>query len=630
MRMPERRHQPRRLTTRLLLTISVVSLVAVALVSSFTFSSAYQRTLESRLYALKTHSLSRVQQESWPFEQAASNTQLLADAFLQSYLDHLNNPATLETFARWVEPIDGIHRLKPALATGYSDGNYRIEHVSGFFGHYEHAYSDELKARVVSATRTLARFAPAWQADFANTHISMPENVLLHHSVDHHWGLLASSDLDIRQGAVVASTLQHNNPERQPAWTGLYYDESAEYWAVTYQRPIDYQGEHLITPSHDLYLSSIIARLIKPRLEHTRHFLFNRQAQLIARPDNLPDEKRFAGVLHVDRLDSNFYRNLYQHIAQNAPSLEQPVIELGTHEGELMIATHFAEPDWWYVTAYSERALQQRALLAAIAQVTQGVVILLVILLIVYLMIRKQVSLPLRRLVQVTEMVSNGQFAAASSSTEQNHAAKHEIGLLNRTLGDMARRIEADQKSLNERIEKRTKELAEANARLDALVHVDGLTGALNRRALDRDLQLAVDAAQPFAMILCDVDFFKAYNDNQGHLAGDKVLQQIVATLKATSEAKVYRYGGEEIAILCHTFNGIEDCIELAERLRKAIEALDIPHPEGVNQCVTISAGVGVYQVGQNSEDVMKSADQGLYKAKQQGRNQVAVVNSII
>lgn len=625
--MPERRRPSRSLTTRLLVTITLASLAAVASVSILTFSLTYQQSLSSRLDTLKAHSLSRIEQEAWPFEQAARNTELLANAFLTAYQRALDDPQTIEVFDNWANPVDGIYRLKPELAEGYQDGPYWIEHVSGFLGRYEHPYTDEFKTRVVSATRTLAQYAPAWQETFANTHISMPENALIHHAVDHHWGLVANSTLDIRQGAVVASTLQANNPERLPGWTGLYYDESAQYWAVTYQRPIDYAGQHLITPSHDLYLSDIIERLIAPQLENTRHFLFNQQGQLIARPNNLPDESRFAGVLYVDRLESDFYRDLYDYISATPPSAEQPVVQIGRHNGELMIAAYFAETGWWYVTAYQEHALQTQAALAASWQVLQGVIILVLVMTIVYIFTRKQVAQPLRQLVGVADTIARGEFSKASTTTRDTVQAKYEIGLLNRTMGTMAERIEADQRQLSARIDQRTQELADANEQLALLVHVDGLTGALNRRALDRDLTQAINEQTPFALILCDVDHFKRFNDSQGHVAGDKVLKQIVSTLKATTDARVYRYGGEEIAILCKDIDAIDTCHQLAERLRAAVETLAIAHPHGVNGRVTISAGIGRYVAGYTSDDVIAAADNALYRAKLQGRNRVATLH---
>lgn len=106
-----------------------------------------------------------------------------------------------------MEATDGIHRLRPALAHGLTDGPLTIRDVSGFIGRYEALHGDEFKARVVIATR-----------------------------------LLANSSLDIRNGAVIAATLQENNPERTPEWTGLYYDQSADFWAITYQRPVDIDG----------------------------------------------------------------------------------------------------------------------------------------------------------------------------------------------------------------------------------------------------------------------------------------------------------------------------------------------------------------------------------------------------
>lgn len=605
--------------------ISLSSILAVALIGGLYFNYTYQHDMQQTVKQLKAQSLSRIERERWPFIQAEQNTQLLAEAFTDIY-QRSNFADLLPYYEQWVEATDGIHRLRPALAHGLTDGPLTIRDVSGFIGRYEAPHDDEFKARVVIATRLLAQYGPAWQHDFANTHISMPENTLLLYSPNHHWGLLADSNLDIRNGAVIAATLQANNPERKPEWTGLYYDQSADFWAITYQRPVDIDGYHRITPSHDLYLSDVIERMITPEHEQTQHFLFNQYGQLIARQREMTESAQQAGVMRAERMDSPLYSQLFELISQQPPSIENPSLQLGIHEDHIVLATLFTEPNWWYVTMYPADNLHNAALRAAIWQLLQGLSILLIILLLVYVFIQRQVSTPLKGLVAVTERIAEGRYRDAISRAH-NNKAKNEVGLLNRTMAHMAERMQAHEAELHSQIEQRTFELAQANANLDALVHVDGLTGALNRRALDRDLDQAVSNQQPFSLILCDVDFFKAYNDHQGHIAGDKVLKHVVAAMRATTDANVYRYGGEEIAILCHSNTEPEDCLALAERLRIAVQQLTIAHPQGVAQIITISAGVALYQDG-NAEQLISAADKALYVAKQRGRNQVALASA--
>lgn len=622
--MAERRHFARRLTTRLLITILVFSTIAVLAITGFGFYHAYSTDYQNRIAALKQQSQARIERELAPFLQAQNNTQLLAAAFLRDFQRFRDDPEVIARFDAWFVPSDGIRRMHPSFAEGHYIGERYYQGLTGFLGHYELPYSNELKARVVLASETLAAFAPAWQNDFANTHITMPENILLHYAPDKPWGLLADSKLDIRRGAVVAATLQTNNSARLAAWTGLYYDLSAEYWAVTYQHPVDFNGQHLITPSHDLYLSQIIERLITPFKSLSSHFIFNPHGQLIASPNQLPEETQFAGVLHVDRLVNPFYADLFRHIEQKPPSIENPVTIIPKAGDYIYIVTLMPGPNWYYVTRYPAAQIRWAAISSAIALAMQSVILLLFIMAIVFWFIRRQVSLPLRRLVNVADMIAEGKFKEALRATIADSKARSEIGLLNRTMHDMAKRIEDHQQELIEQIEKRTAELAKANVALERLAHVDGLTGALNRRAFDRDLQQAIAQADKgsakLELILLDVDYFKLYNDNQGHLAGDYVLKHIVTTLQGVTDAGIYRYGGEEIAILCNADSN-DSCVELAERLRNSIYTLAIPHPHSSFGVVTVSVGVAYHRYGKDSNTLILEADKALYMAKNNGRN---------
>lgn len=96
--------------------------------------------------------------------------------------------------------------------------------LSAFLGKRDVALDDELKSRVIAAQYTLNELGPAWQNEVSNSHFSMPENILLMYSTESPWGLLADKDLVMTDYSVVRSTLQVNNPERKPNWTGLYYD----------------------------------------------------------------------------------------------------------------------------------------------------------------------------------------------------------------------------------------------------------------------------------------------------------------------------------------------------------------------------------------------------------------------
>ena len=187
--------------------------------------------------------------------------------------------------------------------------------------------------------------------------------------------------------------------------------------------------------------------------------------------------------------------------------------------------------------------------------------------------------------------------------------------------------------NLERQVAERTRELSEANRRLQQLSDCDGLTGIANRRKFDAvwevEWQRAVRQALPLTVAMIDVDHFKAYNDHYGHQAGDVCLQQVALALTATAQRSsdlVARYGGEEFVIVLPGL-GAQQALHIAEQLRAAVADLGIAHiGNSAAPVVTISIGVAWRTPGLNdrSAELLAQADSLLYQAKNQGRNRVA------
>lgn len=205
-------------------------------------------------------------------------------------------------------------------------------------------------------------------------------------------------------------------------------------------------------------------------------------------------------------------------------------------------------------------------------------------------------------------------------------------------LGTIAQRDRAETKlaeaisSLEARVRLRTHELAAQNNRLQRVADVDALTGVANRRhfdaALDAEWRRCARTTQPLAVILFDIDHFKAFNDTYGHPAGDECLRQVAEALSGglkRSGELLARYGGEEFVALLPNV-GIDEAEKTAERLRKRVTECCVPHSASATGHVTASAGVAaVVPVTHDSPaDLVERADGALYRAKRAGRNRVA------
>ena len=188
------------------------------------------------------------------------------------------------------------------------------------------------------------------------------------------------------------------------------------------------------------------------------------------------------------------------------------------------------------------------------------------------------------------------------------------------------------------RLEAVNAQLDQANRKLSFWANFDELTSLSNRRCFDKYLgqlwRQAFRDQEPLSIVLADIDFFKQFNDHYGHLSGDDCLKQVGLAFREVIVRPLdlaARYGGEEFIVVLHSTD-IEGGDVVAHRLREAIEKLQIPHSQsGVSDHITMSFGVAsvVPSPELHHEQLISKADQALYQAKKQGRNQVINFESL-
>lgn len=179
-------------------------------------------------------------------------------------------------------------------------------------------------------------------------------------------------------------------------------------------------------------------------------------------------------------------------------------------------------------------------------------------------------------------------------------------------------------------------ELMTRNNQLRVLSQTDGLTGIANRREFDESLQkiwsYAIREKKPVSLALIDIDFFKQYNDNYGHLAGDECLKMVASQLQRDAKRPgdlLARYGGEEFALI---LSNTLDTESIVNRCLHSIRQLNIKHEfSPANNILTISLGVStiVPSIGSDPSLLIKSADEALYKAKYTGRDRAEIISLI-
>jgi diguanylate cyclase (GGDEF)-like protein len=179
-----------------------------------------------------------------------------------------------------------------------------------------------------------------------------------------------------------------------------------------------------------------------------------------------------------------------------------------------------------------------------------------------------------------------------------------------------------------------SRRLQEANEILSRLSMIDGLTGVSNRRRFDEFLgeewKRGLRTEQPLALIMADIDHFKAFNDHYGHLAGDDGLKRVARALNGVLKRPadlLARYGGEEFAAILPATN-TTGAQAIGEAMRTAVQDLGLPHGfSTAGTVVTVSIGIAaaVPRMGLTAAMLIAAADRALYEAKAGGRNRIVV-----
>jgi len=228
---------------------------------------------------------------------------------------------------------------------------------------------------------------------------------------------------------------------------------------------------------------------------------------------------------------------------------------------------------------------------------------------------------PLLDLAEGARRLASGEAGVRVAETD----AVGEVRALARSFNHMAQRLDESY----EELERRHRELTRANEVLEQLSATDGLTQLYNHRHFQaqflREAKRVERTGGPLCLLLVDVDDFKLLNDRLGHSAGDRVLQEIAKAMSGQIRETDYlaRYGGEEFVLLLPQ-TGFDGGLALAEKVRGAIEALEVPviGPEG-RVSATVSIGLALYARG--PEATFDAADRALYEAKAAGKNRAVV-----
>ena len=617
------------LINEILLKIFFISIGIVSIIAFISYISVYESEKNKRLEELRAYVSERVRVDSEIFKLAEDNLKIFEKEFMKLYNSDIKVTEG-EFWSYYFVDSQCATRMKREYFDGVytKDGNY-IYGMSSFIGNNQKVDDADFQRRLVLSIKVLSKLGPAWTNRFPNVNVAYPENAGVLFYPGEPWGLKARADLTMNELGVIKSVNKKDNPDRKSVWSGLYYDETAQKWTITYMHPVDFGDKHLITPGHDMYLSDLVERLAEKSDDGTYNFIMRKDGYLIAHPNNPEEEEKWIGELSLDKVNIPLVKEAYGLIQKNVGQdySKAKIIESKVYDSYLAVG-EVKGPEWYLIRVLPMKNIRNAAHLAAGKAFIEGMVILFTLLFIVYYVMKYQAERHLKQLRYAAEAVGRGEYEkVAEEEIKLPMELKNEIGLLSRSFVDMAINIKNSKDNLEGIVEERTKALEKANNDLMKLSLLDGLTGIHNRRAFDKSINdIFLEAKKKlgtFSVMMVDIDFFKSYNDSYGHAEGDEIIKKVANTLKDNirKDDRVFRYGGEEFVVI---FNNLEinTAKEVGEGVIKVIQNLNISHEKSTYRFITISAGITEYNNTFNSpEEIIKAADEKLYMAKEKGRN---------
>jgi diguanylate cyclase (GGDEF)-like protein len=614
-----------------LFRIGLVS-VCAGLISYFVNQLRIEEDVHKRLVLSVEQTLQR---ESLPFRE-------IMDAqrnFLTEFKDIYSRPDEKKKLLRDFDEIfyrheDGSYTQRPGLFEGkaLADGR-RFGEMSATYAP-DIAPNDDTKVRFALSYILSHKYGSSNKGRFFN-----------------FYGVVPEKGFPIFQAADIAKVFTYSGPDalkletfefyqrgfaaasKDTLFTLMYWDPSNKAWMTTIATPdvADASGKHQMLACVDVLLDELMTRTAKPYLPgaHSTLFMADADGTLIYHPQFLESIKSSEGKASIKSLKIT---NDYPVLTASQGLLPGKVQLVETKEDIIAMGLIPGTP--WVMSVHYPRALMIPSIIEnLVILAVLGVFTLLVEIFVLRSILLNQVAQPLLRLIQATRTVTL--FKERIDHAALPIQSADEIGELAREFSQMADHIYDARDQLESKVQERTAALEEANRQLQALSSTDSLTGIANRRRFDEVLeaewQRAQRAGSLLSLALIDVDWFKKYNDHYGHQAGDDCLRSVANTLRAYAMRTgdlVARYGGEEFVILSVSLDR-DQALKFCQSLCSELHGLALPHEASPFGRVSISIGVAVVVPAQgvSSAALVKNADEALYSAKAQGRNQAVLAD---
>lgn len=456
-------HSP--LAQKTLLQMSIRLSVVITLAAIISYAHIFGILHDQVEDSLRVYITERGEKESQIFLNAQFNHRLFEEQFLKQWPERSKQAEPQDFDLLFEKRSDQTRRLSKEAFTGIHRPDGTIsQHISAFIG-TNAPNTNEFANKLQLSYQLIDRYADAFTQHYANLYVSMPENVNIVYWPNIPWGEQAESNLDVTIEEWVYISTPENNPQRGHAWTGLYFDPTANEWMVSLVTPVDYNQQHLINIGHDILLNDLFDSVFNDKLPGTHNFVVRQDGRIIAHPDLTDELNRTKGILHAE--DSNNYTiaNHVNEVLSYAETHNESTFILEPDSANALLAiTKIDGPDWYFVTVYPKSLLSSTALQTAYIVSVVGILSLIVELVILFFILKGQVIYPLGVFRRFSNAMGDNDFEAIKDVKRSSIAErKDEMGELATTMLTMAEHIEQHQILLTDEVNTKTRELSQAH-----------------------------------------------------------------------------------------------------------------------------------------------------------------------
>ncbi len=420
--------------------------VIIALSTLFSYLHMYRTLRTGAVAQLEQHVSERSQREQAIFLLAHDNHGVLKQA-LEERIRALTPEEVSARFDElFVRLPDGTIRNRPERFDG--------TRMAGVFVPRGVPVDADLRRRILAAYDVLLQYGPAFHTRFTTSFITLPEGPNIAYWPE---GPTYAQDAAPTESIIAQDffplTLPENNPQRQTAWSGVYLESVSGKSMTTVSTPLDMDGRHVASVSHDVMLEELVTRTRGDHLPEAYNLIFREDGGLIVQPE----QKEADASGHV--------RDIIERLKSRGA--EESALELPEY-GEYVAVTRLQGPGWYFATVLPESVVTRPAFLAARYVLLLGVLSLLLELAIMYWVLQRHIARPLRSFTQATDHVASGDFKVELDTTRNDELGQ--LAQAFRLMADQVQRREEELRHANEgleqRVDERTRELKEVHAQL--------------------------------------------------------------------------------------------------------------------------------------------------------------------